>query len=132
MSKSIYPILLFVVMGILVLAFAMDWITIGGKEVVIEKEDLPDIVEEEPELITDQFQECITKEDCNWDHTKYYNRDCDGEWRCMSSPYPDVKLCSFGCLNNTYCGDEICGNFETEWSCPDCAEDIGYIGSLEI
>jgi len=51
----------------------------------------------------------------------------------MSSPYPDVKLCSFGCYNNTYCGDSVCGGIaENEWSCPDCAEDIGYIGSLEI
>lgn len=126
-------LLLILIVGIIA-AFAFGWVSFGKKDITPTESDLPQEQEEQPdETDTNKFQECNLATDCNWDHTLYYNRDCEGEWRCLESPYPDKKLCSYGCPGNEFCGDGICGgNFENEWNCPDCSPTQSFIGELEF
>jgi len=133
-QANIFEIILAVIVVGLIVGYAFNWISFGGKDTTPVQGELPEISEEEPEAgEVLKFQKCTTSTDCNWDQTKYYNRDnCTGAWRCMISPSGE-SLCSFGCDGNQYCGDGVCGGeIESEWTCADCDKDVGFIGKLII
>src|SRR3990167_3240711 len=131
-----YILVIAILIGILV-AFYFGWISFGDKKIITPTQDeLPKTGEDEQpqEDKPNTFQQCIVPADCNWDQTKYYNRNCTtGAWRCMESPQVGKFLCSYGCDGNRYAGDSICGGpTETEWNSIDCNPTVGFIGELKI
>lgn len=128
-------VLLLIVIGIL------SYLAFREKSPTPPEENLPKITENQTETPNEipTYQKCNVASDCNWDYTKYYNRNCtEGNWRCMESPVQGEFLCSYGCTipENQYCGDGVCGgngnSGENEWTCADCAKDVPYLGKLTI
>ena len=143
---NMFEIILLVVIVGLIVSYMFGWLSFG-KEISTTptKNELPQSSEtQENQTETGEvvkFQKCTVVSDCNWDYTKYYNRNCTegGRWRCLESPVVGEFLCDYGCyLNNTngYCGDGVCsgeeGSVESSWTCWDCDRDVASIGKLII
>lgn len=101
----------------------------------VSGEECKNKVCKEKENGASKFEKCEAVSDCSgtgdYVPANYYNRDCDGEWRCMDYQ-PAVKLCDYGCFGSEYCGDGICGAWETSWDCIDCNPEVGFIGEISI
>lgn len=147
-ESKVFEIILMVIVVGLIIGYASGLISFGKQTTTPTQEELPQIAENQSETgEVLKFQQCITASDCNWDHTKYYNRNCEfsGRWRCMPSPVVGESFCSYGCyINDTiggWCGDGICGGMiegsnedgvESEVSCWDCDKDVASLGKLVI
>ena len=134
---NMFEIILFVVIVGLVVSYFFGWISFGNKVSATPTEnDLPQTSETQENQTSGEtlkFQECKTVSECNWDKSKYYNRNCEGNWRCIESPTQGEYLCSYGCVNNSYAGDGVCGGeVENEWNSIDCNPSVGFIGKLII
>ena len=133
-------ILILVIVG-LGASYFFGWISFdflgGGTNITPDHDDLPESGEDEGDIEDTEnpntFQRCDIVSQCNWNQSRYYNRDCSsGAWRCLESPQVGQNLCSYGCSGNQYCGDGICGGVESEWTCIDCNPNVGFIGDLVI
>lgn len=136
-ETNIFTIILLVIILGGIILYYFGFISFGQPTITPSEDELPKPSENQTGTPAEvgTYQQCTIASDCNWDYTKYYNRNCtEGNWRCLESPVAGEFLCSYGCPipENPYCGDSVCSGWESEWSCLDCNKDVPYLGKLTI